>query len=153
MNEEERRQFINNMNQTCAVSIANHTIAFYGEKDNKPVQYGSAVLLEIGFNHFALTAAHVIDVATVHKVPTYVGGAFGGGVGMGLTSELITFSEMPSSGERLDDPVDVAVVTLPDDVSNELVKRGKKFLHLADVDPTDAPIDCRQLDAHIPCRY
>jgi hypothetical protein len=69
---EEIHAFRRRVMEQCSLEIARCTIPLYGLQDARPVLNGSGVLLEIGEHYFLLSAAHVLDVAAIHKFPYYL---------------------------------------------------------------------------------
>lgn len=154
MTNEEVTVFLQKITNDCAHEVEKSTVAFYGVQNSVPKQYGTGFLLQIGDEKFIITAAHVIDFPIVHKIPTFVGASLNGATAIGIRSDAVLFSEMPKSGTRLDDPIDIAVVCLPADIAKEIIATGKSFLHLYDLDPMDDRDGCNfYLMLGFPCEW
>lgn len=134
--DEQFRAFVARLMRECPPIIQRHTIAFFGEQDGKQIQCGSGVLLQVGGQHFVLTAAHVLDLLLVHSIPLFLMPGEAGKKLISLTGAVFYSSEMPSSRSRNDDVMDVGFVELTAPTASELVP-GKTFLRLKDIDVRD----------------
>ena len=67
---EEIHAFRHRVMEKCSLEIARCTIPLYGFQNNRLILNGSGVLLQIADYYFLLSAAHVLDVAAIHKICT-----------------------------------------------------------------------------------
>jgi hypothetical protein len=132
--DERTKNFMLHTGSVCRPSIFDSTTAFYAVQNGELKQCGSATLLELGDKNFILTAAHTFDALTALNLPTFVTNSVHG-------AKLIPFNKVgicrPNTKDpfhRTDDPFDICVGDLPAEIVNEL-KKGKRFLHLNQLDP------------------
>jgi hypothetical protein len=130
------RAFVDRLMRECPPIIQRHTIAFFGEQNGRQLQCGSGVLLEVGGRHFILTAAHVLDLHSQHKIPVWVMPDEIGKKVVSLDGATLYASEMPASGDRCDDPMDAGFLELTPGIVSELAS-SKAFLPLRDIDIRD----------------
>jgi hypothetical protein len=127
------RAFINRITDEATPIVAASTVALYGVQNDEPVQNGSGVLLRIADAGLLISAAHVLDYATIHKFPHLIG-TTGGADLIPLERVEVLASGMPASGDRDDDPFDIGVVRLQPEVVERL-EQHKRFLRLHQIDP------------------
>jgi hypothetical protein len=124
--------------EECRQQIARSTVPIFGSQDDKPVENGSGVLFSIADRYFLITAAHVIDFATIHKTPYYLSSGKDGGAFIPMNNVQTATSPIPTTRDRLDrdmrddDPFDVGVCELPLTIVEQLQPVG--FLRMPDVD-------------------
>src|SRR5262245_6663465 len=61
------------IDEPFTTSIAPYTVAFLGVKDDATHLFGTGILLQVGDKHFIVSAAHVLDFATIHQINVRVG--------------------------------------------------------------------------------
>lgn len=91
----------------------------------------SAVLLRVGDDHFALTAAHAVDGSKADQL------FLGSQREPVLLNGKKTTTQLPRSGSRLDDRLDVAVLSLTPEVAAQFAE--KEFLAVAET-MSDGPL-------------
>jgi hypothetical protein len=143
--------------QEAVSSISLCTVPIFGKQNDLPVLNGSGVLLQIADKHFLVTAAHVLDFATIHKIPYYIGawqqGAlpiYLGGMGV-LTSGYPPNRALDDPEMRDDDPFDVGVAILPAEILDQL--SGRRFLNLTEVDAARRTLDAAYLFFGFPLAF
>jgi len=99
------------------------------DDSGKPSAWGSAVFLEIGHIRFAISAAHVFDRR--HSSSLYVHAR---DVIVALSGRFTRLSRASSSPE--DDPIDISIVRLHEQVANGLDEAA--FLRWHEIDHTGA---------------
>lgn len=131
--------FIRKMHAGCCTRLAKQTVALYIEHEKKIIQNGTGVLFRVADRSFIVSAAHVFDPTIHHRAPLFVGLPHAGVAPMSLAgSTIIASAPTPGSNppDRDEDPYDVAVVLLPENVVDSL-KEGFEFATMADVDLDD----------------
>lgn len=113
------------------------TMPLYTMQFDKGIQCGSGVLLQIGEEHFLITAAHTFDqLKAAGDLPLFI---ISGVIGenliplYGITKRT---SQTRDPIHRRDDPFDVCVCELTKEIATKVKK--KRFLHLNELDPFDA---------------
>jgi hypothetical protein len=134
--DQQFRAFVDRLVRECPKIIQRHTIAFFGEQNRKQVQCGSGVLVQIGGRHFVLSAAHVLDLHTQHKLPFFLMPDEIGKKLVSLHGATLYSSELPASGDRKDDPMDAGFLELTPQIVSEL-ESSKAFLTLQGIEPND----------------
>ena len=117
-------------------------MAIYGYHENAVHLNGSGVLLQIVDMHFPLSAAHVIDFASIHKVPYILSPAVQGEEPIPLHRVRSGTSPIPRTRDekdpdmREDDPLDVGFIELSSEIVSRLLP-VRRFANLRQVDVDD----------------
>lgn len=97
-------------------------------KKEFPIAHGCGVLFQFDSSHYLFTNAHVIDDIEKEKLFILVKN----GETISIAGQH-RFSSMPASGNRKDDPLDMAVVKLHSGAIERLLGYGYCFLSLNDI--------------------
>jgi hypothetical protein len=148
LNREQKLAFADRHRLSVIDHMEKCTSPLMTRKDGTFRGLGSGVFLEIGQICFVLTAAHVIDNALAALGQGYpvllTAGLPGAGL-VRLTGVRGSYSPMPTSKDRQDDPFDFGYIELPASVVSEL-RQHRHFLHLLEV---DAAYDDNPSDIHM----
>lgn len=123
------------------------TVPILGKQNGVLILNGSGVLLRIGDKRFLITAAHVLDFATIHRIPYYVGAWEQGARPVSLGGMGVVTSAYPASRSlddrdmRDDDPFDVGVAILTPETVGQL--SGRRFLNQTNVDGARRTLDAQ----------
>jgi hypothetical protein len=113
------------------------TMPLYTMQYHKGIQCGSGILLQIGEEHFLITAAHTFDrLKEANDLPLFMTSGLIGENLIPLYGVTRRTSQTKDPIHRRDDPFDVCVCEIPKEMA-AMVKR-KRFLHLNEVDPFDS---------------
>jgi hypothetical protein len=133
---DEMKAFMTKTSRDCRAGCDSATMPFYTMQNNKGIQCGSGVLLQVGEKHFIVTAAHTFDILTKADLGVGITNGVINDKLIELNNITVRTSQTTDPIDREDDPFDIAVLELPGDVGVE-VSRGKRFLHLNELDPFD----------------
>jgi hypothetical protein len=125
------------MSAAAAPLLSATTVALFGIQENQPIQNGSGVLLQIADTYLLLSAAHVLDAMTSHGFDYLIGTGAPSLPMIPLERVEVHSVGMPASGDRDDDPFDIAFVRLSADIADGLLRSGKRFLRLSQTDSED----------------
>lgn len=95
----------------------------------RPSILGTAVFCQVVDQHFLVTAAHVLDEREMVS--------FGRGIILGDASTTVVRTALPSTGNRDDDPLDLAVLRLSVDQSRRLDEQGRRPIPMDDWEVDD----------------
>lgn len=112
-----------------------YVIPVFATNDEETYTLGSAVLLKISNDHFLITAAHVTDEQRAAPRPTDLK-IVGKNRLLAISGGIIT-SNLPASGNRAEDTIDISILPLTTEMVNELSYFN--FLTIGQVDPSDKP--------------
>jgi len=148
----------NDKYELIADDVTRSTVAVFGHGNGVTQQFGSGVLFKIANRHFVLTAAHVVDHGTIHKIPFAISPVKPGEPPIQLTGVDTGTTPVPSGRKendphmRDDDPLDVGFVEL----TSEMVARTcgeARFATLDEVDTTDGLLQGCYLIYGFPCKF
>lgn len=129
-------QAFNKQTATAEDQTTRYVIPLYAiDENNERYSLGSAVLLKIKDKKFLSSAAHVFDENKNPKNPTNIE-IPGKNTFIPIPGQVLK-TGLPASGKREDDPYDIAVVQLNDDIAEQL--NHHEFLTINQVDPSDKP--------------
>jgi hypothetical protein len=136
-NDSPARQFIRRMHAGAAPFTGRSTIVLYGKSWlGTPRILGSGVPLIVGGLNFIVTAAHTLDASLQAKRGVYLSPGVQGGRLVSLADCAVHGSAMPSSGNRIDDLIDLRVIRLTDEAVDALGE-GIQFIGLDRIDADD----------------
>jgi len=113
-----------------AKDLLKHISAIYRVNSiSQPEQSGTGILLHIGDRHFLLTAAHVLDDTEDYDlfIPSNRSGAL-------IPLEGDSFKSVAPGGNREDDLIDIAVVSLKPQTVDEIGSDSFLSISMVDVD-------------------
>jgi hypothetical protein len=126
----------------AGTDTSHSTVAIYAWHEKRVHLNGSGVLLNIGDGYFLVSAAHVLDLAMIHKIGAFLSPTVLGeepiqvdGVACG-TSPLPPHRDRHDVDMRDDDPYDVGFVELNQEMVNRLLP-VRRFVTLREVDVDD----------------
>lgn len=138
MTHDELNEFRKRLMASCSPSLALATVPIIGIQNELPVPNGSGVLLGIGECHFLVSAAHVLDVATIHGFTYCLPGA--PGESPVHLNRVRVFTSPPPEGYALTDPelrdndrLDVGVCELTPEIVRQL-DPARRFVRLYEVE-------------------
>jgi hypothetical protein len=121
----------------CRPGCNASTMPLYTMQFGNGIQCGSGVLLQILEKHFIITAAHTFDkLKAAGNLPLFIISGIVGDNLIPLNGITLRSSKTSDPISRHDDPFDICVCELPSEIAIR-VKKGKRFLHLNEVDPFD----------------
>jgi hypothetical protein len=141
LDEEQRAKvykFWGRVYEASAPDISRSTVSIYGYHQNAIRQNGSGVLLQIGDEHFLLSAAHVIDFTSIHDIP-YLLSPAKGTEPVALNKFRVGTSPIPPNRDpkdpnmRDDDLLDVGFIELNQSIVERLLP-VRRFATLREVD-------------------
>jgi hypothetical protein len=133
----DARAFIQHMQAEALPVIAARTVVLYGATDRGlPYVLGTGVPLRCGGRHFVVTAAHVFDEIKKQEAAVYLRPGSDGGPLTPIDPLRIIRSEMPASGVRMADQIDLCLIELPDEIVSSPGARIT-YAELEDIDPYD----------------
>lgn len=133
------RQFIQKMHSTADSYTGDRAVGLYRVSCFRtPVMIGSGVALELGPERFVITAAHVLDRTLAHDQGIYLSPGIKGGRLVSVPRAQIIRSAMPATGNRDEDPFDIAVIHVLPEVAQQ-IGPGVKYCQLSDLGP-----DCEE---------
>jgi len=131
------RSFIVRMHQTAAPWLAQRTVCIYGvDYWGHPTILGSGVAISAGGERFVITAAHVLDLELERRGGIYLSPGIQGGQLVDLDGAATHRTQMPASGSRHDDHVDIALICLTPRIIKEFGTEVE-FLNGDHIDPSD----------------
>jgi len=139
MTEDEIQAFRKRVVKACTLEIARCTVPFFAHHNGTVISNGTGTLLEIADRHFVLTAAHVLDHATIHNIPHYLPPSANGGSLIHLNKVRAYTTPVPRNRVetdpemRNDDPNDVGVVELTPEIA-ALLLPARRFARLHELD-------------------
>lgn len=115
--------------------IGTRTVTLFLGSQQRPIQYGTGVLLQVADEHFVLTAAHVTDPAATGGPFTMCLGGFAEPHDViPLPGAGFLFTPMPKSGKRDDDYRDTSIIYLTSDTADRVRTSGLEFTTTRDLD-------------------
>jgi hypothetical protein len=128
------RPFIRRMHGIAAPFTRARTVVLYTpDPESEPALLGTGIALAVASRRFIVTAAHVLDEALSSNTGVYVSPGAPGGALIPLDHCSVNQSHIPESGNRLDDPFDIAVIALDDSIVEHMGK-GITFATIDEVD-------------------
>jgi hypothetical protein len=120
----------------CRGKIGAVTVPLYTQQHGKTILFGSGVQLQVEEKHFILSAGHNFDIRRMLDLPLWVTDGVLGNRLLPVGQVLIRSSETKDPYHRTDEPFDIAVCELTEEVGTQ-ISAQKRFLRLTDVDPWD----------------
>jgi hypothetical protein len=139
---EQLRQLLTKLQTPLFNDFLRATVPIFISNDKQIEILGSGVLFKIASHHFLISAAHVFDKVKVASDAEGWYISLGTGASpnsdrpfVDLKKTYVLLSAKTGFG-REDDPLDVAVAKLPDDIV-EVLLRHRRFLNQSELDPHD----------------
>jgi hypothetical protein len=135
MEFEEMHAFRKQYAEQCSPRIANATIPLLGWQNDTLNSCGSGTLVQIGDRHFLLTAAHVVDLASIHNILLAIPGKDNQFIPLNkvriYTTPIPQGRRQTDADMRDDDKEDVGVIDLSPDIVARL-ETTRRFVRLSE---------------------